>query len=114
MNGDRRVSSCEDILKARTWEHAANTPLFYNFTPPLRWRRLHDYELCAHIGNNIGGIRSKIVLLRRFEGSQDVGTDLTYWPSMDYFEKPPELVSNVIKVNQNRLTGGALWSILMV
>jgi hypothetical protein len=33
------------------------------------------------------------VLLRRFEGSQDAGTDLTYGPPMDYFEKLPELVS---------------------
>lgn len=48
----------------------------------------------------LGEVRSKIVLLRRFEVSQDVGTDLTYWPPMDYFEKHPELVSNVIKVNQ--------------
>jgi len=59
-------------------------------------------------------VRSKIVLLCKFRVSRDVGLDLTYWPPMDYFAKPPKLVSNVIQVNQNRLTGGALRSMLMV
>jgi hypothetical protein len=100
MNGDRRASSCEDIFTARTWEHAANAPLFYNFAARSTGDDSMTNGLCAHIGNNIRGVRGKIVLLYRFEGSQDVGPDLTYWPLMDYFEKPPESVSNMIKMNQ--------------
>jgi 1-phosphatidylinositol phosphodiesterase len=85
------IFSFEDTLKAKTYEHANKAPLFYNFTPsPPRG----DSVTGGHVFTSettLGDARGKIVLLRRFEGSQDVGLDLTYWPENQTFRRasPP-------------------------
>jgi 1-phosphatidylinositol phosphodiesterase len=83
--------SFEETLKAKTYEHADKAPLFYNFTP---CRPLGDSVTSGHVftsGTTLGDVRGNIVLLRRFEGSQDVGLDLTYWPENQAFRSasPP-------------------------
>lgn len=77
--------SFEETLKAKTYEHADKAPLFYNFTP---CRPLGDSVTSGHVfasGTTLGDVRGNIVLLRRFEGSPDVGFDLTYWPENQTF-----------------------------
>jgi hypothetical protein len=40
----------------------------------------------------LGEVRGKFVLLRRFEGSPDVGFDLTYWPENQRFRTTKGLI----------------------
>lgn len=125
-NTDRDTSSFEDTLKARTWEHIENAPLFYNFTVRPSGGDFMTTGRAFTSETTLGEVRGKVILLRRFDGSPDVGLDLTYWPEnqtfrsaeppihdvhdryqglkdedkyelMDYFEEPRGLVSNVIK-----------------
>ena len=87
----KNTRSFEDTFNAKTWECIEDIPLFYNFT-------------AAHPGGNsvvtspaltsetrLGEVRGRIVLLRRFEGSQNVGFDLSYWPENQCFRSaiPP-------------------------
>ena len=79
--------SFEDTFKAETWDHIGDAPLFYNFTvtppgKPISTAPALTFE------TTLGEIRGKIVLLRRFEGSQDIGFDLTYWPENQRFRSP--------------------------
>lgn len=89
--GGRETSSFEGILKARTREHAANAPLFYNFA--TRSSDGDSMTMCHTLTSEttLGEVRGKIVLLRRFEGSQEIGLDLTYWPENQTFRSaaPP-------------------------
>jgi hypothetical protein len=73
-----RSSSFEDAFKVRTWEHVEDPSLFYNLASPLPDRGAVDTNLTSK--TTLGEVRGKIILLRRFEGGQDVGFDLTYWP----------------------------------
>ncbi|MBV9164029.1 MAG: phosphatidylinositol-specific phospholipase C [Pseudonocardiales bacterium] len=87
----RNASSFEDILKARTLGHIENAPSFYNFAT----RPSGDDSMASGRAftseTNLGEVRGKIVLLRRFDGSSDVGLDLTYWPENQTFRsaEPP-------------------------
>jgi 1-phosphatidylinositol phosphodiesterase len=78
MNWVVRSGSFEDAFKARTWEYVPDPALFYNLPSP----RARDGSLQANltVGTTLGEARGKIILLRRFQASQDVGFDLTYWP----------------------------------
>ncbi len=90
-NQSENTRSFEDTFKARTWERVEDAPLFYNFTaaPPDSNSVSASPALTSE--TRLGEIRSKIVLLRRFEGSQDVGLDLTFWPENQRFRSaaPP-------------------------
>lgn len=77
MNWVIRSSSFEDAFKARTWEHVDDPLLFYNFPCPLPGVSTTCVNLAPD--TTLGEVRGKILLLRRFEASQDVGFDLTYW-----------------------------------
>ncbi|MBV9030512.1 MAG: hypothetical protein JO364_09415 [Pseudonocardiales bacterium] len=94
-NEDGRVSSFEDTLKARTWEHVAGSPLFYNFAA----RRTRGGPMAAVRAltseTTLGEVRGRIVLLRRSEGSQDAGLDLTYWPDNQTFRSAAPPVHDV-------------------
>jgi len=84
-NPDENTRSFEDSFRAITWEHLKDAPLFYNFTagsPDGDARRAHP-EFTAE--TTLGDVRGKIVLLRRFEGGQDIGFDATYWPENQRF-----------------------------
>jgi hypothetical protein len=78
MNWIIRSSSFEDAFKARTWEHVDDPSLFYNLASPLPGDGSVNTNLT--VKTTLGEVRGKIILLRRFEASQDVGFDLTYWP----------------------------------
>ncbi|MGH3888405.1 MAG: phosphatidylinositol-specific phospholipase C [Pseudonocardiaceae bacterium] len=75
-----RSGSFEEAFKARTWQHVEDASLFYNFAAPLSDGDSVTTNLALTSETTLGEVRGKIVLLRRFEGSQDVGFNLTYWP----------------------------------
>jgi 1-phosphatidylinositol phosphodiesterase len=83
--------SFEDTFRAITSEHTDDSPLFYNFTAAPPGGRPVATSPAFTSETRLGELRSKIVLLRRFEGSQDVGFDVTYWPENQRFRSaaPP-------------------------
>jgi 1-phosphatidylinositol phosphodiesterase len=87
----KNTRSFEDTFNAKTWECIEDLPLFYNFTatPPGSNSVVASPALTSE--TRLKEVRGKIVLLRRFEGSQDVGFDLSYWPEDQCFRSatPP-------------------------
>jgi 1-phosphatidylinositol phosphodiesterase len=81
----KNTRSFEDTFNAKTWECIEDNPLFYNFiaTPPGSNSVATSPALTSE--TKLGDVRGKIVLLRRFEGGQDVGFDLSYWPEDQCF-----------------------------
>lgn len=76
--------SLEDTFKARAREHA---PLFYNFDPSPSSNAGQTFDSKTTLGH----VRGKIIVLRRFEGGDNVGLDMTYWPENQTFRSaaPP-------------------------
>jgi hypothetical protein len=72
--GDENTRSFEQTFKARTWEHVGDAPLFYNFTaaPPGRDSVATGPAFTSE--TRLAEVRGKIVLLRRFDGEQDMGS----------------------------------------
>ncbi|MGH3837994.1 MAG: hypothetical protein ACRDSF_20185, partial [Pseudonocardiaceae bacterium] len=66
--------------------------LFYNFAAPLPNGVSGTTSSALTSKTKLGEVRGKIVLLRRFEGSQDVGFDLTYWPENRHFRSATSLI----------------------
>lgn len=87
----KNTRSFEDTFNAKTWECIEGIPLFYNFTaaPPGNNSAATSPTLTSE--TKLGDVRGRIVLLRRFEGSPDVGFDLSYWPEDQCFRStaPP-------------------------
>ncbi|HEY2766014.1 MAG TPA: phosphatidylinositol-specific phospholipase C [Pseudonocardiaceae bacterium] len=83
--------SFENTFKARTWDHIADAPLFYNFTAPPPGTTAATASPAFTPSTTLGDVRGTIILLRRFEGSQDIGLDLSYWPENACFRStgPP-------------------------
>ncbi|MGH3984646.1 MAG: phosphatidylinositol-specific phospholipase C [Pseudonocardiaceae bacterium] len=95
FRGDRanwavRSSAFEDAFQARTWQQVDDESLFYNLTIPLPGSQAASPALTSR--TTLGEIRGKIVLLRRFEGSQHIGFDLTYWPENRHFRSATNLI----------------------
>lgn len=95
FRGDRaswavRSSAFEDAFQARTWQQVEDESLFYNLTIPLPGDQAASPALTAQ--TTLREIRGKIVLLRRFEGSQHIGFDLTYWPENRHFRSATNLI----------------------
>ncbi|HZS22508.1 MAG TPA: phosphatidylinositol-specific phospholipase C [Pseudonocardiaceae bacterium] len=84
----KNTRSFEDTFNEKTWECIEDIPLFYNFTatPPGGNSVASSPALTSK--TTLGDVRGKIVLLRRFEGSQEVGFDLSYWPEDQCFRSP--------------------------
>lgn len=83
FRGDRanwtvRSSAFQDVFQARTWQQVDDESLFFNLTIPLPGSETVNPALTSQ--TTLGEIRGKIILLRRFEGGQHLGFDLTYWP----------------------------------
>ncbi|MGH8375016.1 MAG: phosphatidylinositol-specific phospholipase C [Pseudomonas sp.] len=76
--------SFEETFRSRTWEHVGNESLFYNFTAPSGSNSVATGPALTS-ETELGELRGKIVLLRRFEGGEDIGLDLTYWPENQRF-----------------------------
>jgi 1-phosphatidylinositol phosphodiesterase len=87
----KNTRSFEDTFNAKTWECIEDIPLFYNFTatPPDSNSVATSPALTSE--TKLGEVRGRIVLLRRFKGSHDVGFDLSYWPEDQHFRsaEPP-------------------------
>ena len=95
FRGDRanwavRSSAFEDAFQARTWQQVDDESLFYNLTIPLPGSQATSPALTSQ--TTLGEIRGKIVLLRRFEGGQHIGFDLTYWPENRHFRSATNLI----------------------
>ena len=93
--GDRanwavRSTAFEDAFQARTWQQVDDESLFYNLTIPLPESQAASSALTSQ--TTLGEIRSKIVLLRRFQGGQHIGFDLTYWPENRHFRSATGLI----------------------
>jgi 1-phosphatidylinositol phosphodiesterase len=94
-NGEQNARSFVDTLKLKTWEYAESSPLFYNFTashpdghPPATTHAFTSET-------TLGEVRGKIILLRRFEGGEDVGLDHTHWPENQTFRSAAPPVHDV-------------------
>jgi 1-phosphatidylinositol phosphodiesterase len=82
---DANTRSFEDNFRAITWEHHKDAPLFYNFTTAAPGSDVRPPHPAFTSETTLEEVRGKIVLLRRFEGSQDIGFDATYWPENQRF-----------------------------
>jgi hypothetical protein len=87
----KNTRSFEDTFNAKTWECIEDIPLFYNFTAAPPGNNSVATSPTFTSETKLGDIRGRIVLLRRFEGSPDVGFDLSYWPEDQCFRStaPP-------------------------
>jgi 1-phosphatidylinositol phosphodiesterase len=95
FRGDRanwavRSNAFEDAFQARTWQQVDDESLFYNLTIPLPGAQATNPAFTSH--TTLGEIRGKIVLLRRFEGGQHIGFDLTHWPENRHFRSATSLI----------------------
>lgn len=90
-----RSSSFEDAFHARTWQHIEDASLFYNFAVPLPGGDPEAIGPALTSETTLKDVRGKIVLLRRFEGGDDVGFDLTYWPDNQTFRSAAMPVHDV-------------------
>ena len=64
--------SFEDTFRAITGEHLKDAPLFYNFTATAPGSDVRPHPAFTS-ETTLREARGKIVLLRRFEGGQDIG-----------------------------------------
>ncbi len=97
FRGDRtnwavRSSSFEHAFQARTWQHVEDESLFYNLPIPRPNGASATTNPALTTETTLGEVRGKIVLLRRFEGSQHVGFDLTHWPENRRFRSATGLI----------------------
>lgn len=80
-----RSGSFEEAFKARTWQHVADPSLFYNFPAPVPDGESVVDNPALTPETTLEEIRGKIVLLRRFDASREVGSDFTDWPKNQHF-----------------------------
>jgi 1-phosphatidylinositol phosphodiesterase len=90
-----RSNTFEEAFKARTWQHIEDPSLFYNFPAPLPGGKPAVVNRVLTPETTLGEIRGKIVLLRRFEAGQEVGSDFTNWPKNQHFRSDSTLIYNV-------------------
>lgn len=84
-NPGENTRSFEASFRAITWEHLKDAPLFHNFTAAPEDSDADPGNPASSSETTLGDVRGKIVLLRRFEGGQDIGFDATYWPENQRF-----------------------------
>ncbi|MGH3871943.1 MAG: phosphatidylinositol-specific phospholipase C [Pseudonocardiaceae bacterium] len=89
--------SFEDTFRSRTWEQVGDVSLFYNFATAPSGGDTGVFTA----GTELGEVRGKIVLLRRFESGEDVGLDLTYWPENQRFRSAAPPFYNIEDRYQN-------------
>lgn len=90
-----RSESFEEAFKARTWQHIDDPFLFYNFSPPDPEKDSAAAGRALTWETTLGDIRGKIVLLRRFEATGDVGFNLIDWSENQHFRSDTSLAYNV-------------------
>jgi hypothetical protein len=94
MNWVVRSNSFEEAFRARTWQHIDDPSLFYDFPAP-RLDGAVATKCVLTSETTLGEVRGKIVLLRRFKASQDVGSDFTNWPKNQHFRSGTTLTYDV-------------------
>lgn len=90
-----RTDSFEEAFKVRTWQHIKDPSLFYNFPAPRTDGSTTTADRALTPETTLGEIRGKIVLIRRFEGAQDIGSDFTDWPKNQHFKSNADLAYSV-------------------
>jgi 1-phosphatidylinositol phosphodiesterase len=87
----KNTRSFEDTFNAKTWECIEGIPLFYNFTAIPPGSNSVATSTAFTSETRLGEVRGRIVLLRRFKGSQGTGFNLSYWPEDQCFRStvPP-------------------------
>ncbi|MFZ0118959.1 MAG: phosphatidylinositol-specific phospholipase C, partial [Pseudonocardiaceae bacterium] len=83
--GKKNTRCFEQAVKDKTWEVIGDAPLFYNFAAGPSDGEARTSTSAFTSETTLGDVRGKIVLLRRFEGCDDLGFDLTYWPRNQTF-----------------------------
>jgi 1-phosphatidylinositol phosphodiesterase len=78
---DKEGFSFAETLRVATRDHVRDTSLFFNFA--------NGHSLTP--STTLRQVRGMIILLRRFDGPDDFGVDLTYWPENQTFRSaaPP-------------------------
>ena len=87
-----RSSSFEHVFQATTWQYVADESLFFNLSVPVPAGSFETVNPALTSETESGEARGKFVLLPRFEGSPDVGVDLTYWPENQRFRTTKGLI----------------------
>ena len=97
----KNTRSFEHTFNAKTWEYIGDIPLFYNFTAasPDSTSAISSSQLTSE--TKLEEVRGRIILLRRFEGGQDAGFDLSYWPENRCFRSPGSPFYNIEDRYQN-------------
>lgn len=90
-----RSNSFEEAFKARTWQHIEDPSLFYNFPAPVPGGDSVATDRVFTPETTLGEVRGKIILLRRFEATREVGSDLTHWPGNRHFKGDANLTYSV-------------------
>lgn len=88
-------SSFEDAFRARTWQHIKDPSLLYNFPAPVPDGGPAPANPALTPDTTLGDIRGKIVLIRRFDAAQDIGSDFTDWPKNQHFKSNGSLCYSV-------------------
>jgi 1-phosphatidylinositol phosphodiesterase len=88
---DKNTRSFEDTFNAKTWDCIEDIPLFYNFTATSPGSNSTIASPALTPETRLEEVRGRIILLRRFDGGQNVGFDLSYWPEDQCFRSvgPP-------------------------
>lgn len=72
--------SFDEEFECQTWGCMETEPPFYNYATPSSGGGLRVAVTPAFTSETtLGDVRGKIVLLRRFQSSRDMGFDVTYW-----------------------------------
>jgi hypothetical protein len=87
-----RSSSFEHVFQATTWQYVADESLFFNLSVPVPAGSSETVNPALTSETELGEVHGKFVLLPRFEGSPDVGGDLTYWPENQRFRTTKGLI----------------------
>jgi 1-phosphatidylinositol phosphodiesterase len=82
----REESACRDNtrsfeaeFKGQTWEQVETAPPFYNFAASPPGADAGDSTPAFTPATTLGDVRGKLILLRGFQGDQDMGLDVSYW-----------------------------------
>jgi 1-phosphatidylinositol phosphodiesterase len=90
-----QTDSFEEAFRARTWQHVEDASLFFNFAAPSPDDNSEATRNSFTSETTLSQVRGKIILLRRFGGGEDIGTDLSYWPEDQRFRHAAALTYNV-------------------
>jgi len=71
--------SFDDGVEEQTWRQVETAPPFYNYADSSSGGHPVTTAPAFTSATTLGDVRGKIVLLRRFEGGESMGFDVTYW-----------------------------------